>query len=123
MADSELVYSTDPARNKKCPKCKKLAYQHGGLTSYDDSDVDNSDDSDVDDSNSDINDGFESFDYDEKPPSIELMCMECYEKKVTKERKARKMKLTIKNFAKNNWKTWISITIAIAGLIIGISRL
>ena len=22
--DSELVYSTDPERNKKCPKCKKL---------------------------------------------------------------------------------------------------
>lgn len=24
MADSELVYSTDPERNKKCSKCKKL---------------------------------------------------------------------------------------------------
>lgn len=24
MSDSELVYSTDPERNKKCPKCKKL---------------------------------------------------------------------------------------------------
>lgn len=24
MPDSELVYSTDPERNKKCPKCKKL---------------------------------------------------------------------------------------------------
>ena len=24
MSDSELVYSTDPARNQKCPKCKKL---------------------------------------------------------------------------------------------------
>lgn len=24
MKDSELVYSTDPERNRKCPKCKKL---------------------------------------------------------------------------------------------------
>ncbi len=24
MEDSELVYSTDPERNKKCPRCKKL---------------------------------------------------------------------------------------------------
>lgn len=24
MSDSELVYSTDPERNKKCVKCKKL---------------------------------------------------------------------------------------------------
>lgn len=24
MSDSELVYSTDPERNKKCSKCKKL---------------------------------------------------------------------------------------------------
>ena len=100
---------------EKCPKCKKIAYEHGGLTFYDDSDVD--------DSNSDINDDFESFVYDEKPPSSELMCMECYDKKVVKERKARKIKLIIKNFAKNNWKTWISITFAIIGLVIAISRL
>ena len=25
MEDSELVYSTDPERNRKCPRCKKLA--------------------------------------------------------------------------------------------------
>jgi translation initiation factor 1 len=24
MSDAELVYSTDPERNKRCPKCKKL---------------------------------------------------------------------------------------------------
>lgn len=24
MSDSELVYSTDPSRNQKCPQCKKL---------------------------------------------------------------------------------------------------
>ena len=27
--DSELVYSTDPERNKKCPKCKKLMPECG----------------------------------------------------------------------------------------------
>ena len=44
MADSELVYSSDPERNKKCSKCKKLvpecickaapAVPDSGITAY-----------------------------------------------------------------------------------------
>jgi len=102
---------------EKCPKCKRVAYEHGGLTYYDDSDAD-----DLDDEISDNYDSFDDFDYDEKPPSFESMCMECHEKKVARVRKIRKVKLTIKNFARDHWKFWIGISISIIGLIILISR-
>ena len=101
-----------------CPKCKRIAYEHGGLTYYDDSDAD-----DLDDEISDNYDSFDDFDYDEKPPSFESMCMECHEKKVARVRKIRKVKLTIKNFARNHWKFWITISISIVAIIVGLSRL
>ena len=107
-----------------CPKCKRVAYEHGGLTYYDDSDVDDADDSDViiaDDFNN--SDNYNGFDYDKKPPSFDLMCMECYEKKLAKAKKIRKAKLTIKNFAKDHWKFWITISISIVTIIVALSKL
>ena len=101
-----------------CPKCKRVAYEHGGLTYYDDSDAD-----DLDDEISDNYDSFDDFDYDEKPPSFESMCMECHEKKVARVRKTRKAKLTIKNFAKDHWKFWITMSASIITVVIALSRL
>jgi len=100
---------------EKCPKCKRVAYEHGGLTYYDDSDAD-----DPDTNDSDNDDG---FDYDEEPPSFESMCMECHEKKVARVKKIRRAKLTIKNFAKDHWKFWVGTAITIILGIIGLSRL
>jgi len=102
-----------------CPICKRVAYEHGGLTYYDDSDADETNDIEI--SNNAVD--FENFDYDEKPPSFESMCMECHDKKVAKVRKVRKTKLTIKNFAKDHWKFWIGTSITIIFGIIGLSLL
>jgi len=96
-----------------CPKCNRIAYEHGGLAYNDDSDTNDSDN----------DDGFDGFDYDEEAPSFELMCMECHDKKVARMRKIRKAKLTIKNFAKDHWKFWISISISIIAITIALSRL
>ena len=111
---------------EKCPKCKRIAYEHGGLTYYDDSDVNDS--NDIKHLVSDNYDGFndsEDFDYNnEKPPlSSELMCLECHEKKVARMKRIRKAKLKIKNFAKDHWKFLISTFIAIVAIIVGLSRL
>jgi len=103
---------------EKCPKCNRVAYEHGGLTYYDDSDAD-----DLDDEISDNYDSFDDFNYDEKPPSFKLMCMECHEKKVARVKKILKVKLTIKNFVKDHWKFWITISISIVAIIVGLSRL
>ena len=98
-----------------CPKCKRIAYKHGGLTYYDDSDIDDSNDYVITDDNED----FDNFDYNEEPPSSsELMCLECHEKKVARERKRKARNLKIKNFAKNHWKFWISTGLIITGLVI-----
>jgi len=113
---SECIKRREKPYTEKCPKCKRVAYEHGGLTYYDDSDAD-----DPDDKISYNHDSFDDFDYDEKPPSFESMCMECHEKKVARMRKIRKTKLTIKNFVKDHWKFWISTAIAIIFGIIGIS--
>lgn len=104
-----------------CPICKRLAYKQGGLTFFDDSDLENS-------SRFEIKDESDSVDYfglsEEKPPSFsQIMCLECHEKKVTKEKKKQRIKQEIKNFAKNHWKFWISLTVSIIAVIIGLSRL
>lgn len=109
---SECIKRREKSYTEKCPKCKRIAYEHGGLTYYDDSDAD-----DLDDEISDNYDSFDDFDYGEKPPSFESMCMECHKKKVARVRKIRKVKLTIKNFAKNHWKFWISTGLVIIGLV------
>jgi len=101
-----------------CPKCNRVAYEHGGLTYYDDSDADDSKDFDIIDN--DNHDGLDNFDLDEKPPSFESMCMECHDKKVARVRKIRKAKLTIKNFAKDHWKFWIMLGLAILAILAGV---
>ena len=115
---SECIKRREKSYTEKCPKCNRVAYEHGGLTYYDDSDAD-----DLDDEISDNYDSFDDFDYDEKPPSFESMCMECHEKKVARVRKIRKVKLTIKNFAKDHWKFWITKSVSIVAIIVGLSRL
>jgi len=100
-----------------CPKCKRIAYEHGGLTYYDDSDLDDSNDSIV----TENYEGFDSFDYDEKPPSsFELMCLECHEKKVASEKKRKARNLKIKNFAKDHWFKWIMIGLGIIAILIAV---
>jgi len=66
-----------------CPKCKKVAYEHGGMSAY----------------------GF--------GPTFEEMCLECVEKKETKEAKRKANKLKIKKFILKNWKFWIGIAVAL----------
>jgi len=76
-----------------CPKCKRVAYEHGGMSAY----------------------GHE--------PPFEDMCLECVEKKEARQAKRGHIKLTIKNFTKNHWKFWITISISIVAIIVGLSRL
>ena len=90
---SECIKRREKPYTEKCPKCKKLAYQHGGMSVY-----------------------------GEVPNDFEDMCLECVEKKEVRDSKIAATKLKIKNFAKDHWKFWITLTIAIIGLIIGISR-
>ena len=118
---SECIKRREKPYTEKCPRCKRVAYKHGGLTYYDDSDADD-DSNDVVITDSDNYDDFNDLRV-EKPPSFDLMCMECYEKKLTKAKKIRKTKLTIKNFAKDHWKFWIGTSITIIFGIIGLSRL
>jgi len=77
-----------------CPKCKKRAYEHGGMTVFGD-----------------------------EPEDFEEMCIECYEKKESKDAKRDAIKLTIKNFMKDHWKFLISISISIVAVAIALSRL
>ena len=91
---SECIKKREKPYTEICPKCKRVAYEHGGM----------------------------SF-YGEVPYDFEDMCLECVEKKEARVAKMNARKLKIKNFAKDHWKFWITITVAIIGLIIGISRL
>jgi len=119
---SDCIEMREKPYTERCPVCKELAYKKGGLTFFDESDLDSKDDV-VTYDEKDF-DNFYNFDHDEKSPlSAELMCLECHEKKVERERKIRKIKLKIKNFVKDHWKFWVTIIIAIIGLIIGIPRL
>ena len=71
-----------------CPKCKKVAYEHGGM----------------------------SF-YGEYPEDFEDMCVECVEKKEVREAKRNAIKLKTKIFLMKNWKYWISTGLIIVGLV------
>jgi len=91
---SECIKKREKPYTEICPKCKRVAYKHGGM----------------------------SF-YGEIPENFEDMCVECVEKKEKKESKRKARKLRIKNFTKDHWKFWITVTISIVALIIGLSKL
>jgi len=90
---SDCIKQREKPRTEICPNCKRVAYEHGGMSFYG------------------------------EPPYIEDMCLECVEKKETSEAKKNATKLTIKNFAKDHWKFWITISISIIAIVIGLSRL
>ena len=115
---SECIKKREKPYTEICPKCKGLAYKHGGLTYYDDSDADDTESVAITENPDDFDKN-----YNEEPPTFsELMCLECHTKKVEKVKKNRKIKLTVKNFAKDHWKFWIMVTMGIVGLIIGLSK-
>ncbi len=89
---SECIKKREKSYTEICPKCKRLAYKHGGM----------------------------SF-YGEPPYDDEEMCLECVEKTERKMAKRIAIKLKIKNFTKDNWRFWIMVIIGILGLI-GLSR-
>lgn len=90
---SQCIKRREKPYTEICPKCKRLAYKHGGMSFYG------------------------------EPPEPEYMCVECVEKKEKKmaERNTRNSK--IKNFIKDHWKFWIGTTISIIGIILGLSIL
>ena len=124
---SECIKRREKPYTEICPICKQVAYEHGGLTYYDDrGDFDEWDAKDNDDEDDDYVEDDDSnlrIYSNEKPPNFESMCLECYGKKTARVKKIRKVKLTIKNFAKDNWKFWILVSIAIISIAITISRL
>jgi len=85
---SECIKRREKPYTEICPKCNRVAYEHGGM----------------------------SF-YGEPPENFEDMCLECVEKKEVIVAKRNAMKLTIKNFAKDHWKFWISTGLVIIGLV------
>jgi len=84
---SECIKKREKPYTEICPKCKRVAYEHGGMSYY----------------------GYES--------SFEDMCLECVEKKEARVAKIIAVKSTIKNFAKDHWKFWISTGLVIIGLV------
>jgi len=86
---SECIKRREKPYTEICPKCNRVAYEHGGM----------------------------SF-YGEPPYDHEAMCLECVEKKEAREVKRNAIKLTIKNFAKDHWKFWIGTGLIITGLVI-----
>lgn len=91
---AECIKKREKPYTEICPKCKRVAYKHGGM----------------------------SF-YGEYPTDYEDMCVECVEKKEKKVAKQNTMKLKIKNFIKDHWKFWITISLTIIGMIVGFSVL
>ena len=85
---SECIKRREKPYTEICPQCKRVAYEHGGMSSYG----------------------------DELP--FEDMCLECVEKKEARVTKMNARKLKIKNFAKDHWKFWISTGLIITGLVI-----
>ena len=86
---SECIKRREKPYTEICPKCNRVAYEHGGM----------------------------SF-YGEPPYDHEDMCLECVEKKETRDAKTAAIKSTIKNFVKDHWKFWISTGLIITGLVI-----
>ena len=91
---SECIERREKPYQEICPNCKRVAYEHGGMSGYGD-----------------------------KPEEFEFMCLECVEKKEASEAKKNATKLTIKNFVKDHWKFWITLSISIIAVVIGLSRL
>ena len=89
---SKCIKRREKPYKEKCPKCKRLAYKHGGMSFYG------------------------------EPPDIEKMCLECVEKKEKKVAKKNARNLTIKNFFKKRWTFLIMATIGIIGIIIAYSK-
>ena len=85
---SECIKRREKPYIEICPKCKRVAYEHGGMSAY----------------------GHE--------PPFEDMCVECVEKREIRDAKKNAIKSTIKNFLMNNWKYWISTGLIITGLVI-----
>ena len=90
---SKCIKRREKPYTEICPKCNRFAYEHGGMSAYGEG------------------------------PTFEIMCVECLEKKEAREAKRNAIKLTIKNFMKNHWKFWITISISIVAIIVGLSRL
>ena len=82
LEDKERTYT------EKCPKCKRVAHEHGGMSAYGDE------------------------------PPLEEMCLECVQKKEARDAK----KLKIKNFMKDHWKYWITISLTITGIIVALLK-
>jgi len=87
---SKCIEFREKPYKEVCPKCKRLAYKHGGM----------------------------SF-YGEPPYDDEDMCLECVERKEREVAERTAQKLKIVNFLKNNWKFWIATAIAILAGITG----
>jgi len=88
---SECIKKREKPYTEICPKCKRLAYEHGGMSFYG------------------------------EIPDVEGMCLECVEEKEKKESKRKARKLTIKNFIRDHWQFWIGTIISIVAIILGLS--
>ncbi len=77
---SECIKRREKPYTEICPKCKRVAYKHGGLTYYDDSDADELDDFEK----------FDNFDYDEKHHLLRQCAWNVMGGKVAKEKKSEK---------------------------------
>jgi len=96
---SECITRREKPYTEICPRCHDNAYANGGMTVWSGS--------------------------DENPLDYDLVCMKCYEKLEKREVQLNKIKTTSKRFGKNNWKFFISITVAIIGITVtyfGLSR-
>ncbi len=85
---AECIKKREKPYKEICPKCKRLAYEHGGM----------------------------SF-YGEPPYNDEKMCLECVEKKEKNVAKQNAMKLKIKNFVKDRWQFLFFATLGILALL------
>jgi len=90
---SECIKRREKPYTEICPKCKRVAYEHGGMSAYGD-----------------------------EPKDFEKMCLECVEKKEKKVAKRNAMKLAIKNFFKKRWTFLVLVGIGILSLIIAYSK-
>ena len=123
---SKCIKRQEKSYTEICPVCKRIAYEHGGMTVYTDSDADDSNEHGYSEMLDNSNDyetfgNFDDFPHEE-PPDFQEMCMECHTKKVSKVRKNRKIKSTIKNFFKDHYWKIIGSIIGIVAIVVGLSR-
>jgi hypothetical protein len=84
---SECIKKREKPYTEICPKCKRLAYKHGGMSFFG------------------------------APQEHEDMCLECVEKKEKTIAERTAIKLKIKIFVKDHWYHLIALTIGILSLI------